>query len=115
MTRLALLLKENNISQKEIAVYCGVSQPTVSDWVSGKKDPSTENLAKLSRRLKVTMNYIMGIEEPMQQTDPQHMDISDDDIKVALFGGAGEVTDEMWDQVKRFAEFIKQNEKNKKP
>ena len=115
MTRLAKLLKDNNISQKEIAVYCGVSQPTVSDWVSGKKDPSTENLAKLSRRFHVTMNYIMGIEEPAPQETQSGRAISDGDIKVALFGGAGEVTDEMWDQVKKFAEFIKQNEKNKKP
>lgn len=35
--------------------------------------------------------------------------VTDDDLKVALFGGSGEVTDDMWDEVKKFAEFIKQN------
>ena len=29
------------------------------------------------------------------------------DVKVALFGGDGEVTDEMWDEVKNFAEYVK--------
>ena len=32
---------------------------------------------------------------------------TEDDIKVALFGGAEEVTDEMWNEVKKFVEFIK--------
>ncbi len=33
---------------------------------------------------------------------------SNDDIKVALFGGDTEVTDEMWEEVMNYAEYIKQ-------
>ncbi len=33
--------------------------------------------------------------------------VSDEEIKFALFGG-GEITDEMWAEVKRYAEFVKQ-------
>ena len=40
--------------------------------------------------------------------------VSDEDIKFALFGGDGEITDAMYDEVKRFAAFIKQREKEKK-
>jgi transcriptional regulator with XRE-family HTH domain len=40
--------------------------------------------------------------------------VSDDDIKFALFGGDGEITDEMYDEVKRFAAYIKQREADKK-
>jgi len=40
--------------------------------------------------------------------------VSEDDIKFALFGGDGEITDEMYDEVKRFAAFIKQREADKK-
>lgn len=40
--------------------------------------------------------------------------ISDDEIKFALFGGDGEITDEMYDEVKRFAAYIKQREAGKK-
>ena len=40
--------------------------------------------------------------------------VSDDDIKFALFGGDGEITDEMYDEVKRFAEFVKQRGPGKK-
>ena len=108
MINLGEILKEQRISQKEIALCCGVSQPTVSEWVSGKKTPSLENLAKLSKRLGVSMNYLTGIENTNQAPS-----VTEDDIKVALFGGSGEVTDEMWQEVKRFAEFVKQRKQNK--
>lgn len=36
--------------------------------------------------------------------------ISDEDIKFALFGGDGEITDEMYEEVKRFAQYIKDRE-----
>lgn len=106
MTRLGVVLKEKGISQKEIALYCGVSQPTVSEWVSGRKMPSSDNLAKLSARLDVTMNYLVGAEDSNDQ--PLHKPVSEEDLKIALFGGEGEVTDDMWEEVKRFAEFVKQ-------
>ena len=32
---------------------------------------------------------------------------TEDEIKISLFGGSSEVTDEMWDEVKKFVEFIK--------
>ena len=40
--------------------------------------------------------------------------VSDDEIKFALFGGDGEITDAMYDEVKRFAAFVKQREDEKK-
>lgn len=40
--------------------------------------------------------------------------ISDDEIKFALFGGDGEITDAMYDEVRNFAAYVKQREANKK-
>ena len=38
--------------------------------------------------------------------------VTDDDIKFALFGGDGEITDEMYEEVKRFAAFIKNSRRD---
>ena len=46
------------------------------------------------------------------EIDP--INVTDDDIKFALFGGDGEITDAMYDEVKQFAAFIKQREAEKK-
>jgi len=40
--------------------------------------------------------------------------VSDDDIKFALFGGDGDITDAMYDEVRKFAAFVKQREADKK-
>ena len=42
------LRKKKGVQQKELAIEIGVAQPTVSDWESGKKDPSGERLKKLA-------------------------------------------------------------------
>ena len=39
---------------------------------------------------------------------------SDNDIKFALFGGDGEITDAMYDEVKRFAQMVKLREEAEK-
>jgi len=42
-----------------------------------------------------------------------YFDGEDEGIRVALFGGDGEVSDKAWDEVKSFVEFVKQREKEK--
>lgn len=47
-------------------------------------------------------------------TETGERSISDDDIKFALFGGDGDITDAMYDEVRNFAAYVKQREANKK-
>ena len=44
---------------------------------------------------------------------PRQTAVTDEDIKFALFGGDGEITDSMYEEVKRFAAFLKQREAQK--
>lgn len=54
------LRKKKGIQQKELAVEIGVSNPTVSDWENGKKDPSGERLRKLAAYFQVDELVILG-------------------------------------------------------
>ena len=54
------LRKKAGIQQKELAIICGVSRPTVSEWESNKKDPSGERLKKLSEYFGVDELVILG-------------------------------------------------------
>ena len=47
-------------------------------------------------------------EAPLKRTT-----VTDEDIKFALFGGDGDITDSMYEEVKRFAAFLKQREAQK--
>ena len=55
------LRKSRGIQQKELALSIGVAQPTVSEWESGKKDPSGERLRKLAEYFGVEELVILGI------------------------------------------------------
>ena len=59
------------------------------------------------------MAYLLG-EETKNPSAVSGREISDADIKFALFGGNGEITDEMYDEVKRFAEMVKLREESKR-
>ena len=54
------LRKKHDIQQKELAMIIGVAQPTVSEWETGKKDPSGERLKKLAEFFQVDELMILG-------------------------------------------------------
>lgn len=54
------LRKKKGIQQKELAIEIGVTQPTVSDWESGKKDPSGARLNALAAYFGVDELVILG-------------------------------------------------------
>lgn len=63
MNRVKELMDRAGMQQKELAAICYVSGPTVSDWVRNKKNPSGENLKKLSEIFKVGTGVILGYDE----------------------------------------------------
>jgi hypothetical protein len=61
--------------------------------------------------LDIPASKILTGEDP--EVSQPRTTVSDEDIKFALFGGDGEITDAMYDEVKRFAAFLKQREAQK--
>ena len=73
-------------------------------------------LSEIAQYLSVPVEYLMngGKENKKAPTEDGERSVSDDDIKFALFGGDGEITDAMYDEVRNFAAYVKQREANKK-
>ena len=102
MNRVKELRKAKNIQQKELALAIGVSCPTVSEWERQKKDPSGERLQKLAEFFSV---------EPIEIITAPNTSLSyrmptDEELKLALFNGAEGITQEDFDDVKKYAEFV---------
>jgi transcriptional regulator with XRE-family HTH domain len=110
VTRVKQLRESLNLEQKQLAIDLGVSQPTISDWENGRKIPSAKSTEKLADYFNVTIDYLLGRTDtptaPDAEKDTSH-EVSDEDIKFALFDGDGEITDEMFEEVKAFAQFVK--------
>ena len=103
---------------KNMTVLCkaaGVPRSTMSELNNGRsKDLSKPNAQKFADILGVTLDEVYGEETKKAPTQEGERAVSDDDIKFALFGGDGEITDAMYDEVKRFAQMVKLREEAEK-
>ena len=107
-TRLKQLCDERNISVYRACTDIGLNRSAVAKWKGGGQ-PNGTTAAKLADYFGVTTDYLLGKSEEKKPGE-QARTVSDEDIKFALFGGDGEITDAMYDEVKRFAAYIKQRE-----
>ena len=104
--------KAAGLTQRQLADSLGVSNTSISNWEKGLSRPDADMIQKLCVILSLQPNYFYGTE--YAPAEPGKRTVSDDDIKFALFGGDGEITDAMYDEVKRFAAFLKTREAGKK-
>ena len=108
MERLVLLRKQRKITQDTLAKELGISRQAYSNYELGNREPDFDTLKKLATFFDVSIDYLVG------NSDNPNDASSYNDIKVALFGGDGEVTDEMWNEVKQFADFVRAKYKKEK-
>ena len=99
---------DKNLTQDELAARIHTTKQTIHKYENGiiTNIPSSK-IEAIANALNTTPDYLMGsdIKNPPDQQSPEEI------AKVALFGGDGEVTDEMWNEVKGFVEFIKDKRK----
>ena len=110
--RFKALCDQKNISVYRACTDIGMNRSAVAKWKAGGK-PNGSTAARLADYFGVTTDYLLGQSEEKVPAEKTRV-ISDEEIKFALFGGDGEITDAMYDEVKQFAAFIKQREAGKK-
>ena len=59
--RINTVLAEKNIKQKDLASALGVTDNTISYFVSGKRTPNTEQIIKIAKFLDVSSDYLLGL------------------------------------------------------
>ena len=110
--RFKQLCDRKNISVYRACTDIGLNRSAVAKWKNGGK-PNGSTAARLADYFGVTTDYLLGQSDGKMPVETPRV-ISDDEIKFALFGGDGEITDAMFDEVKQFAAFVKQREAGKK-
>lgn len=103
---------EKGVSRTKACIDCGVSRTAWHKWEHGAI-PNGTTLNKIASYFGITVGQLLGDEE-QKETPGGEARRSDDDIKFALFGGGGEITDAMFDEVRQFAQMVKLREENKK-
>ena len=58
--RIKELLATERISQYALAKRTGISQSAISNWLSGKKEPSIDSLWKIADYFGTTVDFLIG-------------------------------------------------------
>lgn len=101
--RIEELCRKRSVNITQLCRECGIPRATLTDFKMGRiKTLSASVLSKIAEYFSVSVDYIYGgrSSSPADETE----------LKAALFGGETEVTDEMWTEVKRYAQYVKERE-----
>ena len=107
------LCKKKGISVGRMCNELGISRGNLTELKMERiKTLKTENLSKIAGYFGVTIDSLLGAEEKAPGRGTRG--VEEADIKFALFNGAEDITDEMYEEVKAFARFVQQREREKR-
>lgn len=58
--RIEERLRARQMTQRDLAARLGVSEVTVSRWLSGERTPSIETMGKIANALGTTISYLLS-------------------------------------------------------
>lgn len=102
---LEKLCTERGTSPHSLMKRMGLSTYNLTLWRRGGA-PKLSTVSRIAEELDVKPSDLLQTEEDEKQAEEV--------ARAALFGSGTVVTDEQWDEVKKFAEFIKNRDSGKK-
>lgn len=103
------LCRAQGKSANGVAKELGIPSGSVTAWKRGSM-PRNQTLVRLAEYFGVSVDYLAAAEKAA----PEGRRVTQEDIKFALFGGEGEITDAMYQEVRQFAQYVKFREGRKK-
>ena len=100
--RLEQLIKERKMTKSQFLSALGFGKNQIVQWKNGTP-PYKSTIEKIAKFFDVSVEYLTGESDVRAKYEQD----KDEAIKVALFGGDREVSDEMWNEVKDYVEFLK--------
>lgn len=95
---LKLAREQKGLSQKDVAEKIGVAKSTYSLYESGNREPNVQIIKKIANVLDVSADELLGID-----AEPATL--------AAHFDG-DEYTEDELDEIRQFAEFVKNKRKS---
>ncbi len=93
------MCKSRGITVTALCRECNIPRSSLTDYKKGRiKSLSADTLCKIADYFGVTVGYLCGEES---------IEITDEVLKAAFFGDGFKVSDEMWQELKHYAEFLK--------
>lgn len=102
LNKIIQILKERKIKQIELTNYLGVSKNIFTDWKSGRNTSYMKHLPKIAEFFNVSVDYLLGKETPAAENN----------FTYALYDElAHDLSEEQIQQLKQFADFLRNSKK----
>lgn len=88
---------KSGLSQKDVAENIGVAKSTYSLYESGNREPNVNTIKKISDCLNVSADTLLGLD--------------DKPLTIAAHFDGDEYTEDELDEIRQFAEFVKNKRK----
>lgn len=88
---------KSGLSQKDVAENIGVAKSTYSLYESGNREPNVNTIKKISDCLNVSADTLLGLDEKP--------------LTIAAHFDGDEYTEDELDEIRQFAEFVKNKRK----
>lgn len=105
--RYSDLCRRDGKSPNGVARELDIPSGSITAWKRGVT-PRNSTLVRIAEYFGVTTDYLVG-----KNCQPPQSRLTDEEIKFALFGGDGPVTDAMFEEVRQFAQYVKFREGQK--
>lgn len=114
--RLDDLIDKKHLTRKALCLETGHADNYIRMFEKRGTEPPRDFVNFCANKLGTTSAYLYGetdiaASENEKSPAAESREVTDDDIKFALFGG-GDVTDAQFEEVKSFARFIKERDAN---
>ena len=110
LDKIIQLLKEQNKKQIDLCEHIGVKKNAFTSWKAGVNHSYKKHIDKIAEFLGVSTDYLLGTQKETPAAD------SDEALMFALWGGdTADITPEMLNDVRKFAQFIREKKKEDTP
>ena len=113
--RIRELRKAKGLTMKQLGEVLDLAESTISQYETGKRQMDNETLFRLGEFFDVTVGYLLGVEDKLKApTGIGEREMSDAELKFALWGNCEDVSDEDLADVRRYAAFVRERKKDQK-
>ena len=113
--RILNIILDKDISYGELSTITGIPKSALQRYATGETEKiPIDRLELIAKALGTTTAYLMGWVDNSAPTETSEREVSDDDIKFALWGDCTDVDDDDLADVRRYAAFVRERKKDKK-
>lgn len=104
---------EAGLTQQQVADAMGITNSTYCGYETGKRQPDVQKIKQLSKILGISGDALLETGYENAPTSGRRS-VSDEELMFALWGDSEDVDKDDLDDVRRYAQFVRENKKGKK-